>query len=137
MRYYEKVKKTIEENEPRGIQCNKCGEFFDPSDENIEQVNTTSGKYDVCKTCQTKIFKGFAIVPEGFMSTTPFYISAYELDHELHQKLFDEWKLTGIWNWDENPIRDAWMNREDKTENIEDDEEFFNELDNNKNSENS
>jgi len=139
MRYYEKVQKTIEDHELKGIQCNKCGEIFEPNYGNIiHEINisdgysskfTSSFKFDICEKCLTKFLKEFLLVPDNFMNDFAG-VPSYATDHELHQQLFNEWKETEKWNYEENPIRDAWIDRLDKTVNIEDEDEFYEEPEN-------
>jgi hypothetical protein len=117
MRYYKKAQKIIEESELRGIQCNRCEEVFEPYDELVQPFNLPLHNeygqinFDLCENCLLEIIKELKIVPNGFKSDSGF-TSSFDLDHGLHQQLFDEWKRTGIWNNDENPYRDAWINRE-------------------------
>ena len=49
--------------------------------------------------------KEFLVVPDNFMGEKA-YVPAFISDHELHQSLFDEWKISGEWNYDDNP----WKN---------------------------
>jgi hypothetical protein len=132
MRYYEKVQKTVEQSNLKGIQCNRCEEIFEPYDELIQPfdlpLHNEYGQinFDLCNKCLLEIIKELKIVPNGFKSDSGF-TSSFDLDHELHQQLFDEWKETGIWNNDENPYRDAWMCG---MANIEKEEELFDELEN-------
>jgi len=138
MRYYEKVQKTMEDNELRGIQCNKCGEIFEPNYGNIiHEINISDGysskftspfKFDICEKCLIKFLKEFLLVPDNFMNDFAG-VPPYATDHELHQKLFNEWKKTEKWNYEDNPYRDAWMSKEEFI-NIEDDEKFYEELEN-------
>ena len=122
MRISENVEQTVTVSIPRGTICNRCGEPYSPYDENIHPFNSSLGYSenvgsDLCETCITNIIKTFKIVPTGFMSNLPCYESTYDTDHELHQRLFDEWKLTGIWNWpDENPYKEYMPNKEDTYE---------------------
>jgi len=110
-----------------GKQCNKCGKPFNPHDENIQPFNTSLGDYgncksEICDVCSLEFIKSFAIVPTGFMSS-PHFTSSFDLDHELHQSLFEEWQRTGIWNCDEDPWRDYYHNDDDSQE--ENYEEFY------------
>lgn len=112
MRYYEIVEKVVPVKEPRGSLCNKCGEPFEPYDNEILPFNVPLGyenwKYDLCYTCHLEFIRSFKIVPDGFKSD-PNFTSSFDLNHDYHQQLFDEWKETGEWHSNENPIRDEWM----------------------------
>ena len=95
-----------------GKMCNGCGNIFEPYDEQVKSFESQIGynvtwKYELCSTCILGIIKTFAIVPENFMSDSNF-TSSFDLDHDLHQKLFVEWQETNIWNCDENPWQDYY-----------------------------
>ena len=95
-----------------GKVCNKCGNVFEPHDEQVKPFESQMGynvnwKCELCDMCILSIIKTFAIVPENFMSDSNF-TSSFDLDHELHQRLFDVWKATNVWNCDENPWRDYY-----------------------------
>jgi len=113
----------------RGFICNKCGNAFDSHDDNIQSLNTKLGqdygdcKFELCSNCILEIFKDFLIVPTGFMSD-PTFTSSFDLDHDLHQNLFNEWKIINIWNCDENPYRDYYENYDEYSE-----EESYDEFD--------
>jgi len=121
------IVKTVEtivyEQQIVGSLCNKCGNVFGPHDETIKPSNANLGeygnsKYEICDECHLKFIKSFLIVPTGFMSS-PFFTSSFDLDHELHQRLFDEWRQTGVWNWDEDPWRDYYSDNEEVSDAIE------------------
>jgi len=108
----ESVEITRTEQIVVGKLCNKCGNVFSSHAENIKTSNTDLGEYgncksEICDSCNLEFIKSFVIVPTGFKSS-PHFTSSFDLDHELHQKLFDEWKISGIWNCDENPWRDFY-----------------------------
>jgi len=108
----ESVEVTRTEQIVVGKLCNKCGNVFSSYAENIKTSNTDLGEYgncksEICDDCNLEFIKSFAIVPIGFKSS-PHFTSSFDLDHELHQKLFDEWKISGIWNCDENPWQDYY-----------------------------
>jgi len=112
MRIIENVETIVTVQDLKGIVCNKCGEVFSPHDDNIQTLNTPLGeygdcKYDICNKCTLEFIRGFAIVPTSFKSS-PNFTSSFDLDHELHQQLFDKWKESGIWDCDENPWRDYY-----------------------------
>jgi len=128
MRIINKVEKIVTKNELVGIICNKCGNLFSPHDDKIQPLNTPLGdygdcKFELCDDCSLEIIKTFAIVPENFMSDSNF-ISSFDLDHELHQQLFDEWKSSGKWNCDENPWRD-YYNEDNSSQEYEEYEEYY------------
>jgi len=127
MRIYENVETLVIVSNLKGILCNKCGKPFNPHDENIQPFNTSLGDYgncksEICDVCALEFIKSFVIVPNGFMSS-PHFTSSFDLDHELHQKLFDAWKISGVWNCDENPWKDYYDNSDDSQE--ENYEEFY------------
>ena len=115
-----------------GKICNGCGNVFEPYDEQVKSFESQMGynvtwKYELCSTCILGIIKTFAIVPENFMSDSNF-TSSFDLDHDLHQKLFVEWQETNVWNCDENPWRDYYENYDElisEEENCEEYEEFY------------
>jgi len=113
MRIAESVQKVMIVEETRGIQCNKCGTVFQPYDEKIKEFNAPLGnsndvRCDLCDDCLLEIIRTFKVVPTGFMSETG-YTSSFETDKELHQNLFEEWKLTNEWNCeDENPYKEFY-----------------------------
>jgi len=97
---------------PVGKVCNKCGLPFEIYDDRIQSSNTPLGEYgncksEICDNCWIEFIKTFAIVPTNFMSD-PNFTSSFDLDHSLHQKLFDHWKTTGEWECNENPYRDYY-----------------------------
>lgn len=113
MRYFEKVEKTEIVSELRGIQCNKCGEIFQPNYGNATQqlainvgynsIFPSSFKFDLCEECLSKIIKEFLIVPDNFMNCDP-YDQGFVPDNMLHQQQFDLWKLNGEWPNSEDDI---------------------------------
>ena len=117
-----------------GKLCNKCGNVFSSYAENIKTSNTDLGEYgncksEICDSCNLEFIKSFAIVPTGFKSS-PHFTSSFDLDHELHQKLFDEWKISGIWNCNEDPWKEYYsfdnFNQDD--ESYEEYEEYNEEI---------
>ena len=119
-----------------GIQCNKCGGIFEPScADTTQQFNTSIGytskypssfKFDLCEECLTSIIKEFLVVPENFMNQSA-YTPAFITDHNLHQSLFDEWKITNEWTFDDNPYKN------DIDESYQEDstyEEYYEEFEN-------
>ena len=122
MRVFNNVETKVIIQETVGIICNKCGEVFTPSpSDGVQKFKVTFGEgsrfdsdwhLDICDNCVSDIVKTFKVVPDGFMSESQFYVSSFDLDHDLHQRLFDEWKETGEWNCDENP----WTNEENTYE---------------------
>jgi len=130
----ESVEVTRTEKIVVGKLCNKCGNVFSSYAENIKTSNTDLGEYgncksEICDDCNLKFIKSFAIVPIGFKSS-PHFTSSFDLDHELHQKLFDEWKISGIWNCDENPWQDYYSegNSDQELEFYEEYEEYIEEI---------
>lgn len=115
MKVYEYVSTMVPE--VRGIICNGCGDAFEPNYSDTTQEFATVDKnnsryptpfkFELCETCLTKIVKTFKIVPENFMNETA-YVPSFMSDHDLHQKLFDEWKSTDKWNCDENPYKEYY-----------------------------
>ena len=110
------ITKSVEVTEikqvPVGKLCNKCGNVFELYDDRIQSSNTPLGEYgncksEICDNCWIEFIKSFSIVPTGFMSD-PNFTSSFDLDHNLHQQLFNEWKISGEWNCDENPWRDYY-----------------------------
>jgi len=110
----ESVEITRTEQVIVGRLCNKCGNVFSSHAENIKTSNTDLGEYgncksEICDDCWIKFIRTFSIVPSGFKSN-PQFTSSFDLDHDLHQKLFVEWQETNVWNCDENPWRDYYSN---------------------------
>jgi len=131
MRVFEKVETVIVEQILVGSLCNKCGKVFSPHAENIKTSITDLGEYgkcvsEICDDCNLEFIKSFLIVPNGFKSS-PHFTSSFDLDHELHQTLFKEWQISGIWNCDENPWKDYYENNDDflQEENYE---EYYGEI---------
>lgn len=116
MRYYANEQKLVTVSELKGIQCNKCGEIFEPNydnptrqfraDETNSGVFTSDFQFDLCEKCLIEIVKQFNIVPDNFMRRSG-YVPSYIEDGDLHQELFEKWKLTEEWENDgDNPFRD-------------------------------
>lgn len=109
-----------------GIQCNKCGNWFEPNYTNTTQsFNTefgegskyeTSWDFEMCESCLENLVKTFKVVPSGFMGERS-YVPAFITDHDLHQELFEEWKISGEWNYDDNPYKEFY--KEDEVQNSE------------------
>jgi len=134
MRIYENIETLVVVSDLKGIVCNKCGEVFSSHDDKIQPFNTPLGdygdcKYEICDTCSLEFIKSFTIVPENFMSDSNF-TSSFDLDHELHQRLFDEWKSSNVWNCDENPYKDHYSesNSDQEFESYEEYEEYNEEV---------
>ena len=49
-------------------------------------------RFELCDTCLVEIIKGFKYVPEGF-----FEDDYDNFTHEEHQKIFEDWKQSGVW----------------------------------------
>lgn len=137
MRYYETVEKVVKVKEPRSIQCNECGEFFEPSyADSTQQFNLRFGYgskfgnqkpwiFEMCESCILKLIKGFKVVPENFMSDASI-ISACDNNHELHQMVFEQWQQTGEWNWeDEDPYKDFYAEESKTNEDFDEEIEVF------------
>jgi len=128
----ESVEITRTEQVIVGRLCNKCGNVFSSHAENIKTSNTDLGEYgncksEICDDCWIEFIKTFSIVPSGFKSN-PQFTSSFDLDHDLHQKLFVEWQETNVWNCDENPWRDYYENYDElisEEESYEEYEEFY------------
>ena len=62
--------------------------------------------------------------------SNPQFTSSFDLDHDLHQKLFVEWQETNIWNCDENPWQDYYSegNSDQELESYEEYEEYNEEI---------
>jgi len=113
MRITKKVTKEVDE--VVATQCHKCGIWFESDNNDTTQSFhidfSPASKYDfpwdvtLCETCLEKIVKEFLIVPDNFMGEKA-YVPTFISDHALHQNLFDEWKISGEWNYDDNP----WKN---------------------------
>lgn len=101
----------------KGTLCNKCGKVFEAYDDSVKQFDLPMGyeifKFDLCYDCIMDIIKTFKIVPTGFKSD-PSYTSSYDLDHELHQELFETWKISNEWpdDKDENPYWEEYESLE-------------------------
>lgn len=123
MKIVENVEQVVTVEIPKGTICNHCGETFEPYDSKIKSFSSDleesqSVSAELCEVCLIHIIKGFKIVPTGFMSHLPYYASAYDIDHELHQKLFEEWKISNVWNWpDENPYKEYMPVEDEEYEN--------------------
>jgi len=132
MRITKSVEVTKNEQFLVGSLCNKCGEVFEPHDDKIQSFNLQLGyhnwQYELCDDCIVDMVRSFLIVPSGFMSD-PNFTSSFDIDHELHQNLFDEWKLSGKWNCDENPWRDFYS-EDNSDQEFESYEEYYEEISN-------
>lgn len=108
----------------KSVTCNCCGKSFEVENSgSVQQFAPMFGydsqydssgfwRFDMCEDCLVNLVKGFKVVPEGFMRDKS-YIQTFELDHDLHQKLFEEWKKTGEWNCeDENPYKEYYEEEE-------------------------
>jgi len=132
MKIYENVETVVIVQNQKGSLCNKCGEVFEPHDDKIQSFDLQLGyhnwKYELCDNCLVEMIRGFLIVPSGFMSD-PNFTSSFDIDHDLHQKLFDEWKVSGIWNCNENPWKDYYEDNSDQEfESYEEYEEYHEEI---------
>jgi hypothetical protein len=106
----------------RTVCCNKCGESYvqktqyandyDPNDytnehfweAEIHEFNVGFGygskydmeswQFDLCDDCLTDLVKSFRVVPNGFMCDGSSW-----LEGEEHQRVFDNWKETGDWDY--------------------------------------
>jgi len=137
MRITKKVTKEVDE--VVATQCHKCGIWYESNHNDTTQsfhieFNQAS-KYDfpwdvtLCETCLEKIVKEFLIVPDNFMGEKA-YVPAFISDHALHQSLFDEWKLTNEWNYDDNPWKSYYgdCNSNQEFEEYEEYEEYNEEI---------
>ena len=109
-----------------GKLCNKCGNVFSSHAEDIKTSDTDLGEYgncksEICDKCWIEFIRTFSIVPTGFKSN-PQFTSSFDLDHDLHQKLFVEWQETNVWNCDENPWREYYS-----SDNLNQDDESYEE----------
>lgn len=124
MRIIKNEEKVVLEKTLKSITCNCCGKEFEPEQSDILQEiklmfsynsqfdNQQWWRFDICESCILKIIKTFKIVPENFMSD-PAYVSASDMGHEVHQRVFDLWKETGEWNWeDQSPFDDEYYEDE-------------------------
>ncbi|WP_413986405.1 hypothetical protein [Paenibacillus polymyxa] len=95
------------------IICNKCGKKYrkltEDGKENyfwnhlIHKFNIGFGygskydmehwEYDMCEDCVEELIKSFMYVPMGFKNEDAL------LDECKHQKVFDDWKKTGDWDF--------------------------------------
>ena len=124
----ENIETVIVQQKTVGKLCNKCGLPFSPHAEDIKTTNTDLGeygnpKYEICDKCHLEFIKSFAIVPTNFKSS-PYFTSSFDLDHDLHQNLFEQWQISGIWNCDEDPWRDYYENYEEYLLDYESYEEY-------------
>jgi len=126
------TKKVIKEvNEVVAIQCHQCGEYFEPTS-TIQNFKTSIGQsmsafdFWLCETCLTNIVKGLLVVPENFMNESG-YVPTFISDHELHQTLFDEWKITNEWNYDEDPWKEYYSS-DNSNQEFEEYEEYNEEI---------
>jgi hypothetical protein len=49
--------------------------------------------FDICDNCLEDVIKTFKIAPDGFKVDSGWLVSEKE-----HQKVFEKWKDTGIWD---------------------------------------
>lgn len=115
--HMKEVTESITKHE--SITCNKCGKervrdfnsgrFEDQDDElwrnDYQSFGCSFGygsrhdmerwSFDLCEECLVEIIKDFKHVPKGFMLDSSWYI--IENESIEHQKLFDDWKVNGIW----------------------------------------
>ena len=136
MRIYDNVETVVIVPVLVGSLCNKCGNVFEPNDTNIQPLNTPlvgygNLKYEICNDCQLKFIKSFTIVPTNFKSS-PHFTSSFDLDHDLHQSLFEEWKKTDVWNCDENPWKSYYSEDilDQENESYEEYEEYYEDISN-------
>jgi len=136
MRITKKVTKEVDEVVAN--QCHKCGIWFESDNNDTTQSFhidfSPASKYDfpwdvtLCETCLEKIVKEFLIVPDNFMGEKA-YVPIFISDHELHQSLFDEWKISGEWNYDENPWKNYYGDgSQQELESYEEYEEYNEEI---------
>jgi len=131
------TKKVIKEvDEVVATQCHKCGIWFESNiNDTTQSFNiefNQASKYEypwgvtLCETCLEKIVKEFLIVPDNFMGEKS-HVPAFISDHELHQNLFDEWKISGEWNYDENPWKSYYSsdNANQDNESCEEYEQYY------------
>lgn len=105
MRFYANEKKVVTVSELKGIQCNKCGNIFEPNyGDSSQQFEALVGynsnfnsnfKFDLCEKCLLEFVMQFEIVPDNFMCG---YTTQYKEDSNLHQEKFNNWKTTGEWD---------------------------------------
>ena len=137
MRITKKVTKEVDE--VVATQCHKCGIWYESNHNDTTQsfhieFNQAS-KYEypwdvtLCETCLEKIVKEFLVVPDNFMGEKA-YVPAFISDHELHQSLFDEWKISGEWNYDDDPWKSYYGdgNSNQELESYEEYEEYNEEI---------
>ena len=136
MRITKKVTKEVDEVVAN--QCHKCGIWFKSDNNDTTQSFhidfSPASKYDfpwdvtLCETCLEKIVKEFLVVPDNFMGEKA-YVPAFISDHELHQSLFDEWKRTDEWNYDDNPWKNYYGDgSQQELESYEEYEEYNEEI---------
>jgi len=136
MRITKKVTKEVDEVVAN--QCHKCGIWFKSDNNDTTQSFhidfSPASKYDfpwdvtLCETCLEKIVKEFLVVPDNFMGEKA-YVPAFISDHELHQSLFDEWKRTDEWNYDDNPWKNYYGDgSQQELESYEEYEEYDEEI---------
>ena len=131
MRIYENIETLVVVSELKGVICNKCGEVFSSHDDKIQPFNTPLGdygdcKYEICDACSLEFIRSFKIVPDNFGSD-PNFTSSFDIDHELHQRLFEEWKSSNVWNCNENPYRDHYS-EDNSYQEFESYDEYYEEI---------
>jgi hypothetical protein len=102
MRVFENVETVVVVSEEKGIICNKCGKVSAPYSDTMHQIDIRVGQYgnwkfDLCEECLFGVVKEFQTVPQNFMSD-PSVIAPFDTDHDLHQQLFENWKITNEWD---------------------------------------
>jgi hypothetical protein len=86
------------------VTCNKCGNTIEPNtSENMSSISLGFGywskfdmehwSFDICDNCLEDVIKTFKIAPDGFKVDSGWLVSEKE-----HQKVFEKWKDTGIWD---------------------------------------
>lgn len=108
MREYRETKKVEKQIEEVSAACNKCGKKFEKNKSDLcwdaqlhnfgvsggygSEYDMESFDFDLCEECVNELVKTFMIVPNGFKMGSFVYPK-----HEHHQKVFNNWKVTGEW----------------------------------------
>jgi hypothetical protein len=107
--HYETITETKEKEIGYVATCNKCGKrneinhnIHNGWEDDIKEFYVSFGyessfdgekwSFDLCEDCLVGIIKGFKYVPDGFKDD-----DYNTLTKEEHQKVFENWKLTGKW----------------------------------------
>jgi hypothetical protein len=121
MRIVENIEKVVLTEQLVGVVCNCCGKALETNELNsVQKINLSFGYgsefdtqewgVDLCENCIKNITKQFKVVPDKFMSN-PFFTSSFDLDHDLHQEMFNKWKINEEWDdtYDEEELYQGYI----------------------------